>query len=81
MEDVKNRMRRKPFLGSVLQVEDALPNNRVWVTNLKPAVDKETLELYFEQTKLNPNGSSVEVEYDDFNHMAIVTYSDASGTC
>jgi len=81
LEDVKTRIRQKPFLGSTLEVEDALPNNRVWVTNLKPAIDKETLELYFEQAKLNPNGGSVEVEYDEPNHMAIINYSDASGTC
>lgn len=76
--EIISRIRQQPLLGNDLTVDKTHSNSRIIAANIKPNVEQQWLELYFESPKVNPTGCSVQVEFDCSRHVAIVTFSDPS---
>ena len=72
----------KRFMNATLQASRAPVLNRVVITNLQQHVDEDRIVLHLEQRKVT-SVDDVEVtveEFDETNHAAVVTFTDASGS-
>jgi len=81
-EQAVRLVNEKRFMSGVLRASLAPTLNRVVITHLQQNVDEDRIVLHLEQRKVT-SIDDVEVtveEFDETSRVAIVTFSDASGT-